>query len=73
MPLVIISCRRGVKNYGYVSSGGMYKDSDEVNLVARAMYCARADERTSLLHIPDTSFQMAAICMVCLAGAVHGG
>lgn len=24
---------RGVKNYAYVSSGGMYKDSDEVRLV----------------------------------------
>lgn len=24
---------RGVKNYAYVSSGGMYKDSDEVRLI----------------------------------------
>lgn len=28
------SCYRGVKNYAYVSSGGMYKDSDEVGFSA---------------------------------------
>lgn len=27
-----VLCCRGVKNYAYVSSGGMYKDSDEVGL-----------------------------------------
>lgn len=28
--VLFLSRRRGVKNYAYVSSGGMYKDSDEV-------------------------------------------
>lgn len=30
---LLLSNRRGVKNYAYVSSGGMYKDSDEVCFV----------------------------------------
>ena len=36
--------RRGVKNYAYVSSGGMYKDSDEVSYLC--VSGCRRDELT---------------------------